>query len=216
LRVLITGDSLTESLGPTIANDAPPTVHATTDTRYGTGLVRPDFFDWAAHARQQIATDNPEVVIVALGANDGQGFTMPDGTVLSAGSPAWVAEYERRAAAVLRIWTDNGKRRVYWVSLPPARSARMTGYFRQINGAVRDAAARVPGATFLDLTATLSVDGHYSDYLRDAGGRLVDARTLDGVHYTLDGAKIVAAPILARLESDFHVDSPATSASPTD
>jgi hypothetical protein len=207
LRVLVTGDSLTESLGPTLANDAPATVHATTDTRYGTGLVRPDFFDWAAHARQQIATDNPEVVVVALGANDGQGFTMPDGSVLPAGSPAWVAEYARRAGVVLRIWTDRGRRRVYWVSLPPARSTRMDGYFRQLNDAVRAASAQVPGAVFLDLGGTLSVDGHYSDYLRDAGGRLVDARTLDGVHYTLDGARIVAAPVLARIEADFHLVS---------
>jgi hypothetical protein len=205
LRVLVTGDSLTEELGPTIANTAPPTVRAQTDTRYGTGLVRPDFFDWAAHARQQLATDNPEVVVVALGANDGQGITMPDGTVLPAGSPPWTAEYQRRAEVVLRIWADDGKRRVYWASLPPARSSRLDGYFRQLNGAVAAAAALVPGARFLDLGGQLADHGHYSDYLRGPGDQPVLARTRDGVHYTRDGARIVAAPILAALGSDFRL-----------
>jgi uncharacterized protein len=207
LRVLVTGDSLTESLGPTIANTAPATVHAQTDTRYGTGLVRPDFFDWASHAREQLATRDPELVVVALGANDGQGITMPDGQILPAGSPGWVDEYRRRALVVLRIWADGGRRRVYWVSLPPARSSRMDGYFQQLNGAVADAVRQVPGTAFLDLGAKLSDHGHYSDYLRDAAGQTVLARTRDGVHYTLDGARIVAGPVLTRLSSDYHLSA---------
>jgi hypothetical protein len=208
LRLLVTGDSLTESLGPTVTNTGPATIRARTDTRYGTGLVRPDFFDWAAHAREQLATDPPEAVIVALGANDGQGITLPGGQVLPAGSPGWVDEYRRRALVVLRIWADGGRRRVYWVSLPPARSGRLDGYFRQLNDAVAAAAREVPGVTFLDLGAALSDHGHYSDYLRDAGGRTVLARTRDGVHYTLDGARIVAAPVLAAVERDYRLAAP--------
>ncbi len=69
LRLLVTGDSLTESLGPMIANTAPSAVRARTDTRYGTGLVRPDFFDWASHAQEQVAARAPEAVVVALGLN---------------------------------------------------------------------------------------------------------------------------------------------------
>ncbi|MDT3441313.1 DUF459 domain-containing protein [Pseudofrankia sp. BMG5.37] len=208
LRVLVTGDSLTESLGPTITNSAPATVRAQTDTRFGTGLVRPDFFDWASHARAQIAARDPEVVVVALGANDGQGITLPDGTILPAGSPGWADEYRRRALVVLRIWTDDGRRRVYWASLPPARSGRLDGYFRQLNAAVADAARQVPGATFLDLAPELTNRGHYSDYLRDSAGHTVLARTRDGVHYTLDGSRIVASPILAALTADYHLTTP--------
>jgi hypothetical protein len=208
LRVLVTGDSLTESLGPTIANSAPPTVRARTDTRFGTGLVRPDFFDWASHARDQLAHDDPEVVVVALGANDGQGITLPGGTILPAGSPQWADEYRRRALAMLRIWTDGGTRRVYWTSLPPARSGRLDGYFRQLNTAVADAARQVPGARFVDLTPELTDGGHYSDYLRDASGHTVLARTRDGVHYTLDGSRLVAEPVLAALRADYQLSAP--------
>ncbi|WP_307874786.1 SGNH/GDSL hydrolase family protein [Frankia nepalensis] len=208
LRVLVTGDSLTESLGPRIVNTAPRTVRATTDTRFGTGLVRPDFFDWASHAHDQLDQEDPEAVVVALGANDGQGITLPAGAVLPAGSAGWLDEYRRRALVLLRIWTDGGTRRVYWTSLPPARSDRLDGFFRQLNGAVADAARQVPGARFLDLAPALSDHGRYSDYLRDPAGHTVQARTRDGVHLTLDGARLAAAPILAALAADFSLESP--------
>ncbi|MCM3925443.1 DUF459 domain-containing protein, partial [Frankia sp. AiPs1] len=201
LRVLVTGDSLTESLGPTITNTAPDTVRAQTDTRFGTGLVRPDFFDWAAHARDQVAQRNAELIIVAMGGNDGQGITLPDGTVLPAGSAEWEAEYQRRASVVMRIWTGNGARRLLWLGLPPARSNQLNGYFHRLNTATATAAAGVGGASYLDLTPWLAKDGAYSDYLTAADGREVLARSHDGVHLTLDGARIAAAHVLDAVRS---------------
>ncbi len=205
LRVLVTGDSLTESLGPTITNTAPGTVRAQTETRFGTGLVRPDFFDWAAHARDQVTARSPELVIVAMGGNDGQGITLPDRTVLPAGSAEWEAEYQRRASVVMRIWTGNGARRLLWLSLPPARSNRLNGYFHRLNAATAAAAAGVSGASYLDLTPWLSHGGAYSDYLTAADGRDVLARSRDGVHLTLDGARIAAAHVLDAVRSTWRL-----------
>ncbi|MCK9895633.1 DUF459 domain-containing protein [Frankia sp. AgB32] len=199
LRVLVTGDSLTETLGPAITNAVPGTVRVRTETRYGTGLARPDFFDWASRARAQLGEQHPELVIVAMGGNDGQGITRPDGTVLPAGTPAWAAEYQRRADVVMRIWTGSGQRRVLWLGLPPARSHRLDGYFHQLNTAAAAAATGVPGATYLDLTPWLSRGGAYSDYLSTADGRTVLARSRDGVHLTLDGARIAATHVLDTL-----------------
>ncbi|WP_261558672.1 DUF459 domain-containing protein, partial [Frankia tisae] len=205
LRVLVTGDSLTESLGPTITNTAPDTVRAQTETRFGTGLVRPDFFDWAAHARVQVAERNPELVIVTMGGNDGQGITLADGTVLPAGSAEWAAEYQRRASVVMRIWTADGARRLLWLSLPPARSDRLNGYFRQLNAATAAATAGVNGASYLDLAPWLSKDGTYSDYLTAADGQAVLARSHDGVHLTLDGARIAAAHVIDNIRSTWQL-----------
>ncbi|ONH57953.1 hypothetical protein CcI49_23745 [Frankia sp. CcI49] len=205
LRVLVTGDSLTESLGPTITNTEPATIHAETDTRFGTGLVRPDFFDWATHARLQITGRNPEAIVVIMGGNDGQGITQPDGTILPAGSDEWAAEYRRRAIVLMRIWSDGGSRRVFWLSLPPARSGTLNGYFARMNEATQAAAERVPGARFLDLRPMLSNAGQYTDYLTDSSGRSVLIRTRDGVHLTLDGARLAAAPVLQTLTQEWHL-----------
>jgi hypothetical protein len=206
LRMLVTGDSLTESVGPAIASTAGDGVRADTDTKFGTGLVRPDFFDWAAYARTQIAERDPEAVVVAMGGNDGQGFTMPDGTILSTGTPEWVEEYRRRAIVIMQIWTDGGKRRVYWMSMPPARSSQLDGYYRKINEAVADAARRVPGVTYVDVAGRLSDNGRYTDYLRDDSGNTVLARTRDGVHLTLDGARMAAAIVLSAVRTEWKID----------
>ncbi|SNQ46629.1 conserved hypothetical protein [Frankia canadensis] len=206
LRVLVTGDSLTETLGPAVTNAAPATLRVSTETHYGTGLVRPDFFDWAARARAQVAELRPEVVIVAMGGNDGQGMTLPDGTVLAAGSDAWAAEYRRRADVIMRIWTGGGARRLVWLSLPPARSTRLDGYFRQLNTATAAAAAGVGGARYLDLVPWLSRGGAYSDYLPDASGTTALARSRDGVHLTRDGARIAAGHIVATLPGQTPAD----------
>ncbi|WP_235487081.1 DUF459 domain-containing protein, partial [Frankia sp. AvcI1] len=147
----------------------------------------------------------PELIIVAMGGNDGQGITLPDGTVLPAGSAGWEAEYRRRASVVMRIWTGNGARRLLWLGLPPARSHRLNGYFHQLNAATAAAAAGVSGASYLDLTPWLSKDGAYSDYLTGAGGRDVLARSRDGVHLTLDGARIAAAHALDAVRSTWQL-----------
>nr|MDT0667918.1 hypothetical protein [Micromonospora sp. DSM 115978] len=126
-----------------------------------------------------------DAVVGALVGNAGQGLTLPGGGVLSAGSPEWVEEYRRRAIVVMQIWTDGGQRRVYWMSMPPARSSQLDGYYRKINEAVADAARRVPGVTYVDVAGRLSDNGGYNDYLRDDGGNTVLARTRDGVHLTL-------------------------------
>jgi len=202
LRVLVTGDSLTETLGPAIANAVPSTMRVSTETHYGTGLSRPDFFDWAARARAQVADLRPEVVVVAMGGNDGQGMTLSNGTVLAAGSNAWATEYQRRATIIMRIWTGagTGAPRLVWLSLPPARSTRLGGYFHRLNAATAAAAAGIAGARYLDLAPWLSRGGAYSDYLPDAGGAMILARSRDGVHLTRDGARLAAAHVLAALQ----------------
>jgi hypothetical protein len=186
-------------------NSAPATIRAQTETRFGTGLVRPDFFDWATHARAQITQRNPELVIVAMGGNDGQGITLADGTVLPAGSDAWTAEYQRRAIVVMRIWSGDGARRVLWLSLPPARSDQLNGYFRRLNEATLDATTRVVGARYLDLTPWLSKNGAYSDYLTGTDGNTVLARARDGVHLSLDGARIAAGHVLETVRSTWNL-----------
>ncbi|CAO5181342.1 conserved hypothetical protein [Frankia sp. AiPs1] len=201
LRTLITGDSLTEALGPAITSVAGGALWTRTQTRYGTGLVRPDYFDWAAQARTQGAERNLELVIVTMGGNDGQGIALPDGTAVPAGSPGWVAEYQRRVEVVMRIWTGAGRRHLLWLGLPPARSHRLDGYFVQLDAAAAAAAASVPGATYLDLRHWLSREGGYSDYLSADDGRTVLARSRDGVHLTLDGARIAAAHVLDAIRS---------------
>jgi hypothetical protein len=74
---------------------------------FGTGLARPDVFDWMEEYPAMIGSEHPDAVIVAIGANDGQGF-QEDGKVLAFGSDAWVQVYQQRIAAFLSLLTQNG------------------------------------------------------------------------------------------------------------
>ncbi len=207
LRLLVTGDSLSDSIGPSMVNGSHGTIHADTDTHAGTGLVRPDFFDWAAQARAQVTKGDPEAIVVAVGGNDAQGITLPDGSTLATGSPQWLAEYRRRAIVVMQIWSSGGSRRVYWMSLPPAREPRLNNYYHQISEAAADAARRVPGVRFVNVSDRLSNNGSYSSYLTDDRGQTVLARSTDGVHLTLDGAAIVADIFVKEINADWHMIS---------
>jgi uncharacterized protein len=206
LRLLVTGDSLTEFMGPDVVNAASSTgfVHGVVDTHYGTGLVRPDFVDWSLVARQQMATYHSEAVVVMIGGNDFQNMQMPDGRILYTNTPEWTREYQRRAAVVMRAWIAGGARRVYWLSFPPARSAIWSRNNAQINLALRRAAAEVPGAQYVDILGPVTDRGMYTDVVT-VHGQQVLVREPDGVHFNATGSSIVAGEILDFLQRDWHL-----------
>ncbi len=207
LRLLIAGDSMTEFMGPALINQAAAggKVKGNTITKYGTGLVRPDFFDWSIYAKQLLAEQNPEAIVVMMGGNDGQGITLADGTVLPDGTDGWAKEYRRRVEVVMRIFADNGKRRVYWVPMPIPRNAKLAVDYHLMDLAVADAAAAVPGVVDVDIVNRLSLNGQYSDYLPGLNGQTILARSRDGIHLSADGANLAASLILRELNKDWKL-----------
>ncbi len=207
LKLLIAGDSMTEFIGPSLVNQAAAQgkVAGNTVTKYGTGLVRPDFFDWSIFAQQLVNGQQPEAVVVMMGGNDGQGITLANGTVLPDGTDAWAKEYRRRVEVVMRIFSGNGKRRVYWVPMPVPRSPKLAIDYHLMDLAVADAAAVVPGVVDVDIVGRLSNNGQYADYLPGSNGQTILARTRDGIHLSTDGANLAASLVLAAINKDWHV-----------
>lgn len=207
LRLLVTGDSLTEFFGPVLVNQASSSgpVRGSVDVHYGTGLARPDFVDWSVVARQQAATYHPEAVVVLMGGNDFQNMTLPNGQFFQAPTPAWTREYQRRAAICMRVWTRGGARRVYWLSIPPARVPAWAYADSQINLALKRAAAQVPGTEYLDIQGPITNHGRYADFVADGHGQSVLVRTTDGVHITTAGATIIAREVMVVLRREWHL-----------
>jgi hypothetical protein len=206
LRLLVTGDSLTEYLTAALVNDASAAgpVLGFEDTHYGTGLARPDFVDWSVLARQQVASDHPDATVVMMGGNDFQGMTLASGQVLEPFTAAWIREYQRRAEVCMRIWTQGGKKRVYWLSIPPARDAAWARADADMNLALRRAAAQVPGARYLNILGPVTDHGRYADFVTEHNGQTVLVRTADGVHLTQEGSAIVADEVLRVLRRAWH------------
>lgn len=206
LRVLITGDSLTEFMGPDVQNDLQSwkTVTVYSETHYGTGLARPDFVDWSVLARQQVAHYHPDAVVVMMGGNDFQNMTLPNGAFFTAPTAPWRREYQRRAEVVMRTFAQGGHARVYWLSIPPARESDWAFADAQINLALQGAAAAVPGAKWVNVLGPITNHGQYSDYV-NVNGQPTLMRASDGVHLSEDGSAIVAHEVIDTVLPDWHL-----------
>jgi uncharacterized protein len=140
-----------------------------------------------------------------MGGNDGQGITLANGQVLPDGTDAWAKEYRRRVEVVMRIFSGNGKRRVYWIPMPVPRSPKLAVDYHLMDLAVADAAAVVPGVTDVNIVDRLSKNGQYSDYLPGLNGQTILARTQDGIHLSTDGASLAATLVLQAMNKDWHL-----------
>lgn len=202
LRLWIAGDSMAQVFGQSLVNKSVETgvIDATLDYRISSGLTRPDFFDWPAHLRAELAERRPETVVLVFGANDAQGLLL-DGHAVPYGTPAWFSEYRRRVDDVLSITTAGG-RRVVWVGLPVMRSATYSAHVRQLNDVYREAVERYPGATFVDSWNLFAgPDGGYDAYAHPENGAPVLLRQADGIHLTRAGGDRLAEVVLDRIRA---------------
>ncbi|MCL4508735.1 MAG: DUF459 domain-containing protein [Chloroflexi bacterium] len=206
LRLLVTGDSLTGYLGPELIDAAARVgpVLGFVDTHDGTGLTRPDFVDWSVVASEQGPKYHPDAVVVLIGGNDFQNMTLPGGKFFLAGTPAWTAEYARRVQVCMERWLAGGARRVYWLSMPPARRPDWAHDDAQINVAIQMAAARVPGAEYVNILGPITNDGKYTDFIKKPNGQVLLIREQDGVHLNQAGSQIAADEVLKVLERQWH------------
>jgi hypothetical protein len=102
LRVWVGGDSIAAGPAWAVGEAAAATGAATADTEFqvGTGLARPDFFDWYRHLAAVADARDPEVMVLLFGGNDIQPLDRPDGTAVDHGQPGWLEEYRRRVAVM--------------------------------------------------------------------------------------------------------------------
>ena len=201
LRVFVTGDSQAEFVGQRLVDVAPEgLLRVDVVARNGTGLTRPEFFNWEVNARQEIAARKPDAVVMLIGGNDGFNVLV-DGQSYGPFTPEWETEYARRAAVVMRELGSNGRRPVYWAPSPTARDPEFNRIYRVQNFAVDRAARAVPGARYVDLYSTIH-GGTYSA-VDKIDGRRVLARQPDGVHFTREGAIVPARLIMRAMARDY-------------
>ncbi len=215
LRVLVIGDSIGLSFGYSMANklDAGGIVKTTIDGREGTGLTRPDAFDWAAEVRADIVQFHPELVVAMFGGNDDQD-TIINGRFIPFGSQAWTVIYGARVANIAATVHSSGAH-LLWAGLPVMRSADLTQRLQSVMAITKAVLAGRDGAAFVDnLTALADGSGHYTVAVPGSGGQEVIVREPDGVHLTTAGADRLADRAIADLGARWHlvVRPPAQSA----
>lgn len=209
LRVLVVGDSIGLAFGQQLGGRLSGTgvVKATVDAREGTGLARPDAFDWPAQVDADIVQFHPQVVVAMFGGNDDQDLQV-NGRYITFGSPLWQQLYTARVAQIAQEVTA-GHARLAWSGVPVMRSVAKTARFRTVMSATRAALAGRAGTVFVDNFPTLATaSGTYTDALPDASGQQVIVREPDGVHLSPAGADRLVGKMLAALAAQWQLDLP--------
>jgi hypothetical protein len=204
IKVFVTGDSQALFIGELLTDQLPDDLFdVEVSPRNSTGLTNPEFFNWEVNAQQEIDARQPGAVVMVMGGNDGFNVLGQDGQLYGPQDPEWQTEYARRAAVVMRELSSKGKRPVYWLPPPTARDPQYNTIYATQNRAVKQAAAAVPGARYVDIYSTIN-NGRYSDELK-IDGRRVLARQSDGVHFSREGAVVPARLVVQAMSKDYPV-----------
>ena len=208
-RVSIYGDSLAAGFGDLLKSNLDRQgVTTFLATKGSSGLSQPGFFDWPNHLNVWVPQENADVIVIGLGANDGQDVKV-DGVSYSPEDPEWSIEYERRVTELVTVVTSEG-RSLVWVGTPDGKGKAFRANLAILRTATKNAidAARANGTdvVYLDTWSLfLGLDGNNSQYVIDpSDGERKKSRDGDGFHLSLVGNKILAAAINDAVDAAFE------------
>jgi uncharacterized protein len=195
--VALVGDSMMAvGLSSTLLREAPKYPDLVMDKAFksGTGLARPEVFNWQTEYPAMLGDAHPDVVVVAIGANDGQGF-VEDGVTYPFGSAGWVRIYRARVEAFLGMLEADGAT-VVWMGLPPMKSDAYDARIAVVNRIDYEVVSGSSQAIWYS-TAGLVGDGNgrFQDF-GEVRGETARLRQQDGIHLSDDGAVLVVAKLL--------------------
>ncbi|MBW3607050.1 MAG: DUF459 domain-containing protein [Actinobacteria bacterium] len=202
--LLVTGDSLAQPLDVQVARSlADEGVATTRDVHLGTGISKSDLVDWGLLSDKQVEDEEPDAVIMFMGANEGFPFPVAGGGREQCCSAEWAATYAARARSMMDTYRRDGDARVYWLTLPMPREPARQEIARAVNAAIAVAAQPYRShVRVLDMTELFTPGGRYRAAM-PIGGRATLVREPDGIHLNEAGARLALDVVLERLRADF-------------
>jgi len=211
LTLLSVGDSIGEDLGFGLGDvfSTDPDVRVVQKALEDTGLARSDYYNWPTALEVDLRQYHPKIVVVMMGANDMQSFSIGNGRYLSFSMTAvpWWQAYAARVALVMEEATSAGAH-VMWVGLPPmgAGSAVPVGFPQKLNGVFYAEARSHPGVAYFPASRVLA-DKHGGFVLyMSINGSIEQIRSTDGVHLLPAGYDMLAQALVRPMERAWHVN----------
>ena len=195
-KVTVAGDSISVGLGAALRGAVDPDTVVKVIGVEGTGLARPDTFDWPNRLAELARDFPPQVLVLSLGSNDAQDLLAADGKPVAslADTEAWEAEYAARLAASFDAFRDTGTT-VIWVGHVRTQEERVGTTNRRIHEIATEVAAGRDWVQVEDL----------ADYLGSGEGIATTCLIEDGLHLN--------AACLDQAAKDLTADLPARSTS---
>lgn len=166
--------------------------------KLGTGLARPDTFDWLTHLPKLLENFKPTVVIAQFGGNDGQPLEVEGGKVLAFGTDEWKTEYARRVRKVIDL-AAAAKAKTIMLGMQITRLPKHSAKLKVVNE-VTQKTAEAAGAIYVDTWELAADEEGNSRATIVYGGKSGQMYLGDGVHYGRLGATFVAEKLSWRLE----------------
>ncbi len=143
----------------------------------GTGLARPEVFNWQLEYPAMLKDAHPDFVIVAMGANDGQGFVQDKSPIPSA-PKAGSLLYEQRVDAFLRTLEKNGAT-VIWIGLPPMKDGTLASRMDQVNRIEYSVVNASPHAIWFSTSGLIGdTKGQFRDSVKSAANSPASDRAM--------------------------------------
>lgn len=163
------------------------------DARNGTGLARPDHFDWTGELDALVSKSAPTLVFASIGLNDAQDLVMPDKTKFRLGTEGWLAQYKRNVADFYEH-AGKGGAPVVIMGLPNLRDDGAEKHAELVNGIYHDVAASERGVsvTYIAPWRMTNDDGTFASFGKNLNGQTVQIRAPDGLHFTQAGYDVLA------------------------
>jgi hypothetical protein len=205
-RLLVTGDSLSTPIDIEIARklaDQGAGVQVTRDPHLATGISNTGLVDWGQLSSTQASEDDPDAVVLFIGANEGYPMPGPNRRQVSCCGPAWEAIFESRVGQMIDNYLNGGVQRIYWLTVPTQRDPARKPIADDVNEAIRQAAAQRGAAVrVVDLIPTFTPGDRYRDSI-DIDGKQTIVRESDGIHLNGEGSAVAADLVLAAIDRDF-------------
>jgi hypothetical protein len=205
-KLLVTGDSMSVPMDSVLAQLLTPQgVEVVRDPKLGAAISDEEFLDWGQLSTAQVRDEDPDAVVMFIGAGEGFPIETPGGGEVECCNPEYAAAYANRARQVMRTYIGEPDKRLYWLSVPRSRNGRQWEISQLVNEASRIAA--VPWLSqirMVDLVPIFTPGGVYRDSMEIDGEETI-VRESDGLHLTRPGAELAADAVIDRLVQDFVV-----------
>jgi uncharacterized protein len=207
-NVFIIGDALAGGLwaGTTRTGSQYPDFAITGRFKEGSGLARPEIYDWASAVPKILERHHVDVAIVFIGTNDGQEIRGDSGR-LAFGSSEWAAAYQAKVDEIDRVFMDHGVT-VYWIGLPPMQSASHDQAVSTIAELQRERVL-ANGAKYIDIRPEFAdSDGGFAQSGIGIHGNEERLRSLDGIKFIKAGNDKLSAMVFDAISADLGLASP--------
>lgn len=197
-KVFFAGDSLMQGVAPFVQKSLKQQygIESVNLSKQSTGLSYPSFFDWPKTIEETLQK-HPEISVLAvfLGPNDPWDFPVGK-RYLKFASDEWAQEYLKRVDRILEA-AHTHHVQVVWLGIPYMKKAKLDGQMRYLDKLLSE---HLEGKIILIPTAhTLSGgEDRYTDSV-NVNGKSVRYRSKDGIHFTAEGQKLLAAKIMEKI-----------------